>query len=828
MLKHLEKQISSANVACEGKQEASIQRWTSVHPEIRSLEIRTETQTGKAVSSSGSSSEVPDTDILQETGIKLNMDERKPGQRNNQFLKFIKKRRFTGSGEFGVNPNRQIKKHRTLDGRHSKEVKRINSGQQTAHLTDSFKSDVIYASTHPRISSHLVESSDTPGTGRLVSPLREEGAAKSLSNKASAFSIDSIIRETNHKTSTHPILDQDNSNCTQSEKSAMTDESPSYPTELTVQEKTICQENQLPKDFSNPSRFDVGSPIPQPSQSFTMSCLPFYLGKQSNPTTLVPGNKYIISEGITSEQLSPKTKSRNNASDKTHDWDRTKSSQLRSTDQLSQPIDRQKSKRRVEQPNLMVLNRRLKQRSWSSVECHLETRELWEKFNELGTEMIITKSGRRMFPVIRVSFTGIDPDSRYLVAMDIIPVDTKRYRYAYHRSSWLVAGKADPEMHLRQYVHPDSPFTGDQLVKQTVSFEKLKLTNNALDRHGYIILNSMHKYQPRVHLIRSNSMDDFGKLSIKSLDSFDPEDVETFEFPETVFIAVTAYQNQLITKLKIDCNPFAKGFRDSSRLTEFERESMENLLAQQAAATTVLTGLSSAFRLTSARTPSPMSHHSVAESSIITCSGPTKSFVTSYPTPPVNTRKISCEQSALNHQSRTTGYNNSIEKNEGKLFPTTKMTPNNLPLYQSLMNASILALSSMPQPAKEQAFQNFPGYVRPEAKSNPANHFTRDTTNSTEMSRTSSPLGDNSTLSETRSFIPRLVYDRLDRYIKMNVEHTPKLNTTHMWPFFLQHVANKQSKFIEQSPLQRNTSVYSDRCLVNDEPRMMKSHPEES
>ena len=42
-------------------------------------------------------------------------------------------------------------------------------------------------------------------------------------------------------------------------------------------------------------------------------------------------------------------------------------------------------------------------------------------------------------------------------------------------------------------------------------------------------------------------------------------------FPETVFIAVTAYQNQLITKLKIDSNPFAKGFRDSSRLTDFER-----------------------------------------------------------------------------------------------------------------------------------------------------------------------------------------------------------------------------------------------------------------
>ena len=27
-------------------------------------------------------------------------------------------------------------------------------------------------------------------------------------------------------------------------------------------------------------------------------------------------------------------------------------------------------------------------------ECHLETRELWQKFFDLGTEMIITKTGR--------------------------------------------------------------------------------------------------------------------------------------------------------------------------------------------------------------------------------------------------------------------------------------------------------------------------------------------------------------------------------------------------------------------------------------------------
>ena len=88
----------------------------------------------------------------------------------------------------------------------------------------------------------------------------------------------------------------------------------------------------------------------------------------------------------------------------------------------------------------------------------------------------------RMFPTVRVSFRNLSPASRYIVLMDVVPVDNKRYRYAYHRSSWLVAGKGDPPLPSHLYVHPDSPFTGTQLAKQIVSFEKLKLTNNTMDR----------------------------------------------------------------------------------------------------------------------------------------------------------------------------------------------------------------------------------------------------------------------------------------------------------------------------------------------------------
>ncbi|XP_050094760.1 T-box protein H15-like [Anopheles aquasalis] len=219
------------------------------------------------------------------------------------------------------------------------------------------------------------------------------------------------------------------------------------------------------------------------------------------------------------------------------------------------------------------------------VQCHLETKELWDKFHDLGTEMIITKTGRRMFPTVRVSFSGplrqAVPADRYVVLLDIVPMDSRRYRYAYHRSSWLVAGKADPPPPPRLYAHPDTPIGPEALRKQVISFEKVKLTNNEMDKNGQIVLNSMHRYQPRIHLVRLGP----GQNIPSSPKELQEVDHKTYVFPETVFTAVTAYQNQLITKLKIDSNPFAKGFRDSSRLTDFDSYSgmdpMDAILLEQ-------------------------------------------------------------------------------------------------------------------------------------------------------------------------------------------------------------------------------------------------------
>lgn len=88
----------------------------------------------------------------------------------------------------------------------------------------------------------------------------------------------------------------------------------------------------------------------------------------------------------------------------------------------------------------------------SGVKVELETQALWQQFDQLGTEMIVTKAGRwvtsrfycplpqlcfmpslcsnrrRMFPTFQVQIAGMYPAAEYVLLMDFVPVDDKRYR----------------------------------------------------------------------------------------------------------------------------------------------------------------------------------------------------------------------------------------------------------------------------------------------------------------------------------------------------------------------------------------------------------------
>ena len=65
----------------------------------------------------------------------------------------------------------------------------------------------------------------------------------------------------------------------------------------------------------------------------------------------------------------------------------------------------------------------------------------------------------------------------------------------------------------------------------------------------------MHKYQPRVHIVKKRECVSAAAAAAFSteyeLRSLDAKQFRTFIFPETVFIGVTAYQNQLVGTILI-------------------------------------------------------------------------------------------------------------------------------------------------------------------------------------------------------------------------------------------------------------------------------------
>lgn len=105
----------------------------------------------------------------------------------------------------------------------------------------------------------------------------------------------------------------------------------------------------------------------------------------------------------------------------------------------------------------------------SGVKVQLEMYSLWQQFDQLGTEMIVTKAGRlaynsilfiitssciffsnymvflymiancrRMFPTFQVQISGMYPAAEYVLLMDFVPVDDKRYRSDIHTEQCLV------------------------------------------------------------------------------------------------------------------------------------------------------------------------------------------------------------------------------------------------------------------------------------------------------------------------------------------------------------------------------------------------------
>ncbi|KAF1762226.1 hypothetical protein GCK72_010488 [Caenorhabditis remanei] len=179
--------------------------------------------------------------------------------------------------------------------------------------------------------------------------------------------------------------------------------------------------------------------------------------------------------------------------------------------------------------------------------------EKWMLFHSEVNEMIVTKTGRNFFPKLEYIVEGLDPSKLYAMMIQIEPVGDSRYKFS--NGKWAVSGKGDVHAEAKKAWHADGVRSGKEWMDTTVAFDRLKISNDLQTRNAWMIpLHSMHKYVPVLTIYESPSESPFVANSSNQC-------IASVRIPHTEFIAVTAYQNQKVTELKIKFNDYAKGFR---------------------------------------------------------------------------------------------------------------------------------------------------------------------------------------------------------------------------------------------------------------------------
>ncbi|VDN10289.1 unnamed protein product [Dibothriocephalus latus] len=121
------------------------------------------------------------------------------------------------------------------------------------------------------------------------------------------------------------------------------------------------------------------------------------------------------------------------------------------------------------------------------------------------------------------------------------------------------------------YLQEDSPRCGRYWAESGVNFMRAKITNSKdAGRHqNMMYVYSMHHYMPRYHIACELTKEEIERnKSDYNISRSGWELAGSYVIPGTHFYSVTAYQNPDVIRVKIDNNPFAKGFRN--RHDEFD------------------------------------------------------------------------------------------------------------------------------------------------------------------------------------------------------------------------------------------------------------------
>ncbi|CAO4366821.1 unnamed protein product [Caenorhabditis nigoni] len=208
--------------------------------------------------------------------------------------------------------------------------------------------------------------------------------------------------------------------------------------------------------------------------------------------------------------------------------------------------------------------------SSSGIEVTLTNADLWKKFPS-PMEMMLTKPGRKMLPILEYSIEGLNPTATYEIYLHMERMDDHKYRYV--NKEWDDYARGDPITPIQKIKHKSGGQTGMFWMDGPISFEQIRLTNNPdLDKKDHIYLQSMHKWRPVVTVRKLGNGDG------------NSDYYEEFRVENVWLVAVTVYQNPVIKRLKIENNKLPSGFRSTENSNivlptrEIEQSSMATTL----------------------------------------------------------------------------------------------------------------------------------------------------------------------------------------------------------------------------------------------------------
>uniref|UniRef100_F1L9L0 T-box transcription factor tbx-8 n=1 Tax=Ascaris suum TaxID=6253 RepID=F1L9L0_ASCSU len=208
----------------------------------------------------------------------------------------------------------------------------------------------------------------------------------------------------------------------------------------------------------------------------------------------------------------------------------------------------------------------------SQMTAKVANEEMWSKFHGCGNEMIVIKSGRKLFPRVGFEVCGVEPMAHYSLALSIVRVDENRYKFEDGR--WIIAGRVHsddstvPSVQRRVIQHHGGALSGTHLLKGPVYFDQLALTNDRDSEVGSkVFVQTLCKYRPHLSICRVE----------EEPTTWPSEQRLLFSDALMEFIAVTQYQNIHIVELKNQFNPYAKGqrFRRHDKIFQSRKRSSD-------------------------------------------------------------------------------------------------------------------------------------------------------------------------------------------------------------------------------------------------------------